>query len=101
MKQKQMPNNDLQTLHRKLKIEQHEPLKTASELRCFGMIVSFCSSSGTRRVTLVTKTVVSTFFSVQFVPIYQSVNILMIISKYEYIQALNQLIVISVIKSHF
>ena len=42
-------------VHRKLKIEQHEPpLKTGGELRCSGMISSFCSNSDTRCVTIAT-----------------------------------------------
>jgi hypothetical protein len=38
------------TLHIKPKIEQHEP---GDELMCSGMVSSFCSTSDTRRVTLV------------------------------------------------
>jgi hypothetical protein len=30
------------TLHRKLKIEQHEPHKKGSELKCSGMVNSSC-----------------------------------------------------------
>jgi hypothetical protein len=33
------------TIHKKLKIEKHEP-------RSYGKVVSFCSTSGTRRVTV-------------------------------------------------
>jgi len=39
------------TVHRKLKNEKHEPTKTGGES-------SSCSSSGTRRVTLVTNMVI-------------------------------------------
>ena len=41
------------TLHRKLKIKQHEFIKTGGELMGSGRVTSFCSTSGTRRVTLV------------------------------------------------
>ena len=37
------------TLHRKLKIMQHEPPKFGGEFRCSGRVGSFCSSSDTRR----------------------------------------------------
>ena len=40
------------TLHRKLKIDQHEPhKKNWGELVCSGRVGSSCSTSGTRRVT--------------------------------------------------
>ena len=39
------------TLHRKLKIEQHEPTKIRGEPKSSGMEHSSCSISGTRRVT--------------------------------------------------
>jgi hypothetical protein len=35
------------------------PLKTVGELRCCGNVSSFCSTSGTRRVNLVTNPVIS------------------------------------------
>jgi hypothetical protein len=35
------------------------PLKTGSELRCSGRISSSCSTSGTRRVNLVTNPVIN------------------------------------------
>jgi predicted peroxiredoxin len=35
------------------------PLKTGVELRCCGKVSSFCSTSGTRRVNLVTNPVIS------------------------------------------
>jgi hypothetical protein len=35
------------------------PLKTGGELRCSGKVSSFCSTSGTRRVNLVTNPVIS------------------------------------------
>jgi len=47
------------TLHRKLKIEQHEPTKIRGEPKCSGMVHSSCLISGTRRVTLVTNQVIS------------------------------------------
>ena len=49
------------TLHRKLKIEQHKPTKTGGFLRCplFVRESSPCSTSDTRRVTLVTNPVIS------------------------------------------
>ena len=45
--------------HGKLKNEQHNPTKTRGELRCSGMVSSFCSTSDTRRVTLVTNPMVN------------------------------------------
>jgi len=47
------------TLHRKLKIEQREPIKYRGELRCSGRISSSCSTSDTCRVTLVKNPVIS------------------------------------------
>ena len=47
------------TLHRKLKIEQHEPTKTWGQLRYSGRAISSCSTGGTRRVTLVTNPLIS------------------------------------------
>jgi hypothetical protein len=42
------------TKHRKLKILSNtNPTKTGDELRCSGRIGSSCSTSGTRRITLV------------------------------------------------
>jgi len=46
-------NNDLQNIHIKLK------LKTGGELRCSGRVGSSCSTNGTRRVNLVTNSVVN------------------------------------------
>ena len=38
-------------LHRKLKIEQHEPHQISwGELMCSGQIISYCSTSGTRKI---------------------------------------------------
>jgi hypothetical protein len=34
-------------------------LKTGGELMCMGMVISFCSTRGTRRVNLVTNPVIS------------------------------------------
>jgi hypothetical protein len=39
------------TLHRKLKLKQHEPTKSRGELMCSGMASSSCSTCNTRRVT--------------------------------------------------
>ena len=50
---KQKTNNNLQTQHRKLKIEEHELYKTQDELRCCGKVNSSCFTSGTSRVTIV------------------------------------------------
>jgi len=48
------------TQHGKLKIKQHENLnKNRGELRCFGRVSSFCFTSGTHRVTLVTNLMIS------------------------------------------
>ena len=46
-------------LHRKQKIEKHEPDKGRGELRCSGRVSKPCSTSDTRRVTLVTNSVIS------------------------------------------
>jgi hypothetical protein len=52
-------NNDLQNIHKKLKIEKHEQLKTWGELRCSRKVGSSCSTSDSRRVNLVTNPVIS------------------------------------------
>jgi len=39
--------------------ETRTPLKTGGELGCSGSVNSFCSTSGTRRVNLVTNPVIS------------------------------------------
>ena len=52
-------NNDLQNIHKKLKIEKHEQLKTWGELRCSRRVGSSCSTSDSRRVNLVTNPVIS------------------------------------------
>ena len=36
-----------------------KPTKAVSELSCSGMVCSFCSTSGTRRVNLVTNAVIN------------------------------------------
>jgi len=41
------------TLHKKQKIEQHEPTNTGGKLRYSGRVSSSCSTRGTRRVTLI------------------------------------------------
>ena len=53
-------NNDLQNTTQKTSIRAtRTPLKTGGELRCSGRVGSSCSTSDSRRVTLVTKPVVS------------------------------------------
>jgi hypothetical protein len=47
-------NNDRQNIHIK-----RTPLKIGGELRCSGRVSSSCSTSGTRRVNLVTNPVIS------------------------------------------
>jgi hypothetical protein len=47
-----MTNNDLQSIHIKLKIKQHEP---HYKLRCSARVSSSCSTSGTHRVNFVTR----------------------------------------------
>ena len=44
------------TLHRKQKIEQHEPSKTRDELMCSGRAGSSCSTRGSHVITIVTNT---------------------------------------------
>jgi hypothetical protein len=49
-------------LHRKLKFERYEPNDNSwGELRCYGRVDSFCSTCGTRRVSLVTNPMTQTF----------------------------------------
>jgi len=53
-------NNEIQTLHKKQKIERHKhTLKTGGVLRCSGRVISSCSNSSTQRVTLATNRVLS------------------------------------------
>jgi hypothetical protein len=47
------------TLHRKLKIAQHEPTKIGDDRKCSRMVSNSCSTCGIRRVTLVTNPVIS------------------------------------------
>jgi len=59
-KKYKMTNNDLQNIHIKLKIEYtRTPLRTGGELGCSGRVSSSCSTSGTRRVNIVTNPVIS------------------------------------------
>jgi hypothetical protein len=59
-KKNKRTNKDLQntTLKTKDRVTR-TPLRTGSELRFSGMVSSSCSTSGTRRVTLVTNPVIS------------------------------------------
>ena len=53
-------NNNLQsTTHKTKDRETQTPLKTGSELMCSGRVSSYCSTSGTRRVTLFTNPMIS------------------------------------------
>jgi hypothetical protein len=53
-------NNDLQNITQKTKDRAtRTPLKTMGELMCSRRVSSFCSTSGTRRATLVTNLVIS------------------------------------------
>ena len=55
-----MTNNDLQNITLKTKDRVTEtPIKTGSELMCSGRVSNDCSTSDTRRVTLVTNPVTS------------------------------------------
>ena len=56
------------TLNRKQKIEKHELTKSQWLTQCSGRIGSSCSTSGTRRVTLVTKSVISLMQVVWCIP---------------------------------
>jgi hypothetical protein len=52
-------NNDLQKTTYKTKDRAtRTPLRTGDELRCSGTLSGFCSTSGIRRVTLVTHSVI-------------------------------------------
>ena len=60
MAKRKKDKTDLQTLHIKLKITQQEHhYKKRDELMCSGRVGSLCSTSGTRRVTLVTNQMMS------------------------------------------
>ena len=53
-------NNDLQNIHIKTKDQvTRTPLKSRDELGCSGNVSSFCSTSGTRRVNLITNPMIS------------------------------------------
>jgi hypothetical protein len=52
-------NNDLQSLHIKLRSSSTNPTKNRSECRCSGRVSSYCSASGTRHVNLATNPVIS------------------------------------------
>jgi hypothetical protein len=55
-----MKNNDLQNIHIKLKMNLYEHLqKPGDELMSSGMVSSSCSTTETRRVNLVNKSVIS------------------------------------------
>jgi hypothetical protein len=60
MAKRKMRNNDPQNLSQKTKDRAtRTPLKTRAELRCCGWVIISCSTSGTRRVTLVTNPVIN------------------------------------------
>ena len=60
MKKTKRTNTDLQNTTQKTKDRVTRiPLKTNAELGCSGATGSSCSSSGVRRITLVTNTVLS------------------------------------------
>jgi hypothetical protein len=54
-----MTNNDLQNIDIKPDIEQHEPLPKPGWTQVLRKVSSSCSTSGTRRVNLVTTSVIS------------------------------------------
>ena len=57
---KKEKKNDLQNITHKTKDrETRTTLKTRCELRCSGRVGSYCSTSGARRVTIVTNPVIS------------------------------------------
>jgi hypothetical protein len=59
-KRNRRTNNDLQnTTHKTKDRVTRTPLSTGCEIRCSGRVSSSCSSSDTRRVTLVTNLVIS------------------------------------------
>jgi hypothetical protein len=59
MMDKRLSNINHKKTHRKQKIEQHQPQKNEYELGFSGIISSSCSTSGTRRTTLVEHKVIS------------------------------------------
>jgi len=60
MAKRKSTNNDLQNITHKTKDRvTRTPLNTRGELRCSGRVGSSCSTSGTRRVTLITNVVIS------------------------------------------
>ena len=52
-------NNDLQNIYKTKDRVTRTPLKIGGELRCSGKVSSSCSTSGTRRVNLVTNPEIS------------------------------------------
>jgi hypothetical protein len=52
-------NNDLQNTYKTKDRVTRTPIKTGGELRCSGRVSSSLSTSGTRRVNLVTNAVIS------------------------------------------
>ena len=52
-------NSDLQNMELKIECMTRTPIKTGGEIRCSGRVGSSCSTSGTRRVNLVTNPVIS------------------------------------------
>jgi hypothetical protein len=60
MKKDKRTNNDLQKITHKTKDRvRRTPLKTRGELGCSGRVSRSCSTSGTRRVNLLTNPVIS------------------------------------------
>ena len=60
MAKRKSTNNDLQNIQKKPKDRvTRTTLKTVVEFRCFGRVNSACSTSGTRRINLVTNPVIS------------------------------------------
>ena len=59
MKEYKRTNKGLQNINLKLNLVNTNPLTTGSELMCSTTVISFCSTSGTRRVNLVTSLVIS------------------------------------------
>ena len=59
IKKNKRTNNDLQNMHIKQDRVTRTPLKTEGELRCSRRVSSSCSTSGTRRVNLVTNPMIN------------------------------------------
>jgi len=78
MAKRKRTNNDLQNIHIKDRVTRN-PLKTGGKLRWPGRVGSSCSTSGTHRVNLVTKPVISHEYKKRPGSVYDKWNISVVI----------------------